>query len=315
MTADCKKIISIVVPFYNEDKCIGKFHKAISTIMDSVPDVNFEVICVNDGSKDNTLNQLILLFDLDKRFKVIDLSRNFGKEAALTSGIYAANGDAVIPIDADLQDPVDIIPILISEWEKGAEVVLARRKDRTSDSFLKRKTAEMFYSIHNYLSNLKIPNNVGDFRLIDRKVVEALKQLPERQRFMKGLFAWVGFKTVFVDYTRDIRSAGSTSFTFWKLWNFAIEGITSFSSLPIRVWSYVGFIFTFLSFLYAFFIIIRTIIYGVDVPGYASLLVVLLFFGGLQLLTIGILGEYIARIYIETKQRPLYIVRKIYSKE
>ena len=308
-----RKLVSIVVPFYNEGEGVECFYQAICPIFDQVPNVSFEVVCVDDGSRDDTLKKLVALVSRDPRFRVVELSRNFGKEAALTAGIDAARGDAVIPIDADLQDPPELIPTLIGEWQQGVEVVLARRTDRSADSFLKRQTAEMFYRIHNLLSPIKIPDNVGDFRLMNRASVEALKQLPERQRFMKGLFAWVGFKTAIVDYTRNPRVVGSTKFSGWKLWNFALEGVTSFSAAPLKVWSYVGGVGALLTFFYAAFIIVRTLIYGVDIPGYASLLVAILFFGSLQLISVGMLGEYLGRIYMETKQRPLYLIRKHYE--
>lgn len=308
-----RKLVSIVVPFYNEGEGVERFYKAICPIFDQVPNASFEVVCVDDGSCDDTLKKLIALVDRDPRFRVAELSRNFGKEAALTAGIDAARGDAVIPIDADLQDPPELIPALIGEWLQGAEVVLARRTDRSADSLLKRKTAGMFYRFHNVLSPIKIPENVGDFRLMDRVVVEALKQIPERQRFMKGLFAWVGFKTATVNYTRNSRAVGATKFSGWKLWNFALEGITSFSTAPLKVWSYVGGGAALLTFFYAAFIIVRTLIYGVDIPGYASLLVAILFFGSLQLMSVGMLGEYMGRIYMETKHRPLYLIRKYYE--
>jgi len=307
------KLVSIVAPFYNEGEGVDCFYTAISKIFDKIPGIHFEVVCVDDGSRDDTLMNLIALVDRDPRFRVIELSRNFGKEQALTAGIDAAMGDAVIPIDADLQDPPELIPTLIWEWQQGAEVVLARRSDRSSDSYLKRKTAELFYQFHNRLSQIKIPENVGDFRLMDRVVVDALKQLPERQRFMKGLFAWVGFKTATVNYTRNSRLVGTTKFSGWKLWNFALEGFTSFSTAPLKVWVYIGGIGTLLTFAYAAFIILRTLIYGVDVPGYTSLLVVILFFGSFQLISIGVLGEYIGRIYMETKQRPAYLIRKYHK--
>jgi polyisoprenyl-phosphate glycosyltransferase len=308
-----RELVSIVVPFYNEGEGVEYIHQALCAVFGQTPNVDFEVVCVDDGSHDDTLKKLIALVERDSRFRVIELSRNFGKEAALTAGIDAARGDAVIPIDADLQDPPDLIPTLISEWQKGAEVVLARRIDRRSDSFLKRKTAEIFYQIHNRISHIKIPANVGDFRLIDRLVVEALKQLPERQRFMKGLFAWIGFKTATVDYTRNPRALGTTKFSGWKLWNFALEGVTSFSAAPLKFWSYFGSVGALLTFVYAVFIILRTLIHGVDIPGYASLLVAILFFGSLQLIGIGMLGEYMGRMYMETKQRPIYLVRKQYG--
>ena len=269
---------------------------------------------MDDGSTDSTLSELIELTKKDTRFHILEFSRNFGKEAALSAGIDFANGDAVIPIDADLQDPPELIIKMVQLWKDGAEVVLAKRVDRSTDSFMKRKTASLFYKLHNKLStSMRIPENVGDFRLMDRVVVDALKQLPERQRFMKGLFAWVGFKSVTVEYSRSSRSAGETKFSGWRLWNFALEGITSFSLVPLKIWTYLGLFGAFLAFLYASFIIVRTLIFGIVLPGYASLLVVVLFFGSLQLISIGILGEYIGRIYFETKNRPLYIVRKRYG--
>jgi polyisoprenyl-phosphate glycosyltransferase len=308
-------MISIVVPFYNESAGIEKFHAAVSAVFPLAPDVDFEVVCVDDGSRDDTLEKLVAIAKRDPRFWVIMLSRNFGKEAALTAGIDGARGHAVIPLDADLQDPPELIPTLIQKWQQGAEIVLARRTDRSADSFFKRKTAELFYNFHNQLSDVQIPRNVGDFRLMDRRAVDALKMLPERQRFMKGLFAWIGFKTVVVDYKRNPRSAGNTKYSGWKLWNFALEGLTSFSTAPLKMWTYVGATSAVLTFGYATFIVFRTLIYGVDVPGYASLLVAILFFGSLQLITVGMLGEYLGRIYMETKQRPTYLVRDSYRAE
>ena len=302
-----------MVPFYNEGEGVYLFHEAIVPILEQISGIGFEIVCVDDGSRDNTLELLVGLARQDPRFRVVELSRNFGKEAALTAGIDAARGDAVIPIDADLQDPPELIPVLIDEWRKGAEMVLAHRSDRRSDTFMKRKTAELFYRIHNQLSNVKVPENVGDFRLMDRVVIDSLKQLPERQRFMKGLFTWVGFRTVTVSYARKPRITGATKLSHWKLWNFALEGITSFSTAPLRIWTYVGMVGAFIAFLYGSFIALRTIFFGVDVPGYASLLVSILLIGSLQLISIGVLGEYIGRIYLETKQRPTYIVRKVYQ--
>ncbi|WP_050477502.1 glycosyltransferase family 2 protein [Herbaspirillum rhizosphaerae] len=305
-----RKSVSIVAPFYNEGEGVVLFWNAIREILDAMPAYDFEVICVDDGSKDDTLQQLISIAAQDQRFRVVELSRNFGKEAALTAGIDAAVGDAVIPIDADLQDPPELISAMIAEWEKGAEVVLARRMDRSTDTYMKRKTAELFYRFHNRLSHIKIPENVGDFRLMDRTAVDVLKQLPERQRFMKGLFAWVGFKTTTVDYKRSAREVGTTKFSGWKLWNFALEGITSFSTAPLKLMTYIGGAGTLITLFYALYIVFRTLIHGVDVPGYASLLVAVLFVGSLQLIGIGILGEYVGRIYMETKQRPTYVVRR-----
>jgi glycosyltransferase involved in cell wall biosynthesis len=308
-----QKKVSIITPFYNEGEGIEFFYESLTEVLNNIPDLDFEVVCIDDGSQDNTLEKLIALTDKDTRFQVIELSRNFGKEAALTSGIDLASGDAVIPIDADLQDPPELIPEMIDQWRQGAEVVLARRVDRSSDSLFKRGTSGMFYRIHNHLSSIQLPENVGDFRLMDRLVIDGLKQLPERHRFMKGLFAWVGFETVTLDYVRDSRKAGDTKFSGFKLWNFALEGITSFSTIPLKLWTYIGAIGTVLTFFYASYIVVRTLIYGVDLPGYASLLVVILFFGSLQLISVGILGEYIGRIYMETKNRPVYLIKIRYG--
>ena len=304
------KLISVIAPFQNEEAGVERFYEQVSAALSSLPAHRFELICVDDGSTDATLARLLRLVERDPRVRILELSRNFGKEAALTAGIDASRGDAVISMDADLQDPPELIGRLVEAWLGGADVVLARRADRSADSFLKRTTAELFYRIHNRLSSVQIPENVGDFRLLDRVAVEALKALPERQRFMKGLFAWIGFRTATVDYTRRPRASGSTKFSGWRLWNFALEGITSFSTVPLRIWSYIGALGALATFLYALFIVLRTLTLGVDVPGYASLLVAVLFIGSLQLLSIGLLGEYIGRVYLETKQRPVYVVRR-----
>jgi len=303
--------ISIVVPFYDEEAAIAGFEAELGAALAALPDCDFEVVCVDDGSRDATLERLQAVAARDPRYVVVALSRNFGKEAALTAGIDHASGAAVVPMDADLQDPPELLARLIAEWRAGAEVVVAKRVDRSTDRYLKRTVAALFYRIHNRLSDIKLPENVGDFRLMDRTVVDALRRLPERQRFMKGLFAWVGFKTRSVEYRRPARAAGQSRFTGLRLWNFALDGITSFSTLPLRIWSYIGLIGALVSFSYGAYILLRTLVFGVDVPGYASLLAATLFVGSVQLLSIGILGEYIGRIYIESKQRPTYIVRSI----
>jgi glycosyltransferase involved in cell wall biosynthesis len=308
-----RPLVSIVTPFYNEEGSVLGFHQAMMDALANLTDFDFEFICVNDGSSDKTLDELLECVQKDSRYVVLELSRNFGKEAAMSAGIDEAKGDCVIPIDADLQDPPQLIGKMLLAWQKGAEVVLAKRIDRSTDSFAKRTSALMFYRLHNAVSSLKIPENVGDFRLMDRIVVDALKLLPERQRFMKGLFAWLGFRTVTVEYIREARAVGNSKFSGWKLWNFAIEGVTSFSLVPLKVWTYIGALGSVFAFCYASFITIRTIIFGIDVPGYASLLVVMLFFGSLQLMSLGVIGEYIGRIYFESKQRPLYLIRKSYT--
>jgi glycosyltransferase involved in cell wall biosynthesis len=309
------RLVSIVVPFFNEAEGIAPFRAALLSCLDAIPDVSWEIVCVDDGSTDSTCARLIEAAREDGRFRVIELSRNFGKEAALTAGLDAARGDAVIPIDADLQDPPELIGQMLAAWTAGAEVVLARRGDRSSDAMLKRKTAAWFYRLHNRLSKTQIPENVGDFRLMDRMVVDALKRLPERQRFMKGLFAWVGFRTVTIDYARAERRAGSSKFSGFALWNFAMEGFTSFSTAPLKIWTYLGAVGALGTFAYGLFILVRTLIFGVDVPGYASLLVAILFIGSVQLTSIGLLGEYIGRIYLETKQRPTYLIRRVYGRD
>jgi polyisoprenyl-phosphate glycosyltransferase len=309
------KHLSIIVPFFNEGAGVEAFHLALGPVLAGILNYQVEIICVDDGSTDDTLERLLTLATLDSQYKVIELSRNFGKEAALTAGLDAARGQAVVAIDADLQDPPALIHQLIHMWESGADVVLARRVDRSTDGLVKRKTAEWFYRMHNLVAQIDIPQNVGDFRLMDRRVVDALKRLPERQRFMKGLFCWVGFKTAILDYDRAPRAVGSSKFAAWKLWNFAIEGITSFSTAPLRMWTYVGITTAILTALYAAGTFVRTLLFGIEVPGYASLLITILFFGSLQLISLGLLGEYIGRIYIESKQRPLYIIRNKFGRE
>ena len=303
--------ISIIAPCYNEEETIEPFLRRIEEILTQI-DEPYEIVLINDGSKDNTLNVLLNAKQNFKNIRIINFSRNFGKEAALTAGLDKARGEAVIPIDVDLQDPPELIKELVAKWREGYDVVLAKRADRTSDSFAKRVSADLFYKLNGKISNVDIPNNVGDFRLMSKRVVEALKQLPENQRFMKGLFAWVGFKTTVIEYVREKREAGQSSFNGWKLWNFALDGITSFSTLPLRIWLYIGALVSFLSFLYGSFIILKTLIFGVDLPGYASLAVIMLFLGGIQLIGIGILGEYIGRIYSESKRRPSYIIEGEY---
>jgi glycosyltransferase involved in cell wall biosynthesis len=304
--------LSVVVPFYNEELNIDYLFKRLVTVLDRLH-MKYEIVCVNDGSKDNTLKSLIEHHRRNPVIKVISLSRNFGKEIALTAGLDYARGAAVVPIDADLQDPPELIEELIAKWREGYEVVYATRRSRQGESWLKRLTAKVFYRTIARMSCIPIPRNTGDFRLLDRRVVEALKQMPERTRFMKGLFAWVGFKQTSVLYDRLQRYQGNTKWNYWRLWNLAVDGITSFSSMPLKVWSYVGLALSFPSFLYATFLIIRTLLFGVVVPGYASLMVVVLFLGGIQFLTLGIIGEYLGRVYEEVKRRPLYLVREYYG--
>ncbi len=312
-THNTRNLISLVVPFYNEGAAVGHFFAQIVPVLEAIEGICFEIVCVNDGSKDTTLEQLIAFSAKDARVRVVDLTRNFGKEAALTAGLDEALGDAVIPIDADLQGPPSRIPVMIDHGRAGADVVAAKRANRACDSFAKRTAAALYYRVHNALSDLKLPENVGDFRLMDRQVVNALKRLPERRRFMKGLFAWVGYRTVIVEYQREARSAGHSKFSGWRLWNFALEGITSFSTVPLRCWTYIGLVIAALAFGYGGFMIGRTLLFGNPVPGYASLLCVLLFMGGIELIGIGVVGEYVGRIYYESKERPVYLVRRRYQ--
>lgn len=305
-------LVSIVVPMYNESPNVEPFYERVSKVMQALGE-SYEIVCVNDGSKDDTINRLITLAEKDPRVKVIDLSRNFGKEIALTAGLDFASGDAVIPIDADLQDPPELIPELIARWREGYDVVYATRLERKGESWLKRLTSRLFYRVIKRMTLISIPEDTGDFRLMSRPVVEALGELRERNRFMKGLFSWVGFRQTSLPYNRNPRNAGKTKWNYWKLWNFALEGITSFSYIPLQFATYFGLTVAFLSFLYALFIIIRTLIFGRDVAGYPSLITVILFLGGVQLFAIGIVGEYIGRIYNEVKQRPLYLVKAKYG--
>jgi len=305
-------LISLVVPMYNEQEVLPAFFERVRGVMNGLGK-DYEIICVNDGSSDATLVDLVKARQEWPQVKVISLSRNFGKELALTAGLEHASGDVVIPIDADLQDPPEIIPDMLREWENGFEVVLAVRKDRSVDSFAKRNSARWFYSVMERMGEIPIPPNAGDFRLMDRKVVDSLARIKERARFMKGLFAWVGYKTTVIEFVREKRVAGESAWKYWKLWNFALEGIVSFSSLPLKVWSYVGVFTSLISLIYMFIIIGRTLLFGIDVPGYASLLVVILFFSGLNLICLGVIGEYLGRIFIEVKQRPLYLISETHG--
>lgn len=303
--------LSVVVPFFNEERTIVAFFARLLPVLRGLG-VRYEIVAVNDGSSDRTLEALLAQRAREPALVLIDLSRNFGKEAALTAGLDHAAGAAVVVIDADLQDPPELLPQLVAQWRAGSEVVLARRVDRSADPVAKRASAGLFYRLFNRLAETPIPANVGDMRLLDQAVVQALRRLPERQRFMKGLFAWVGFRTVAVDFVREPRAAGASKFSFWPLWNLALQGITSFSTLPLRIWTWIGLLVALLSFVYASFLVVRTLVHGIDVPGYASIMVIVLFLGGLQLMGIGLLGEYLGRTYLEAKQRPLYVVRAVH---
>lgn len=313
ITSDSSVELSLIVPVFNEEETVELFVKRVSDTFANEAQISLNIVFVNDGSTDATLEKLLGIHARDSRISIIDLSRNFGKEAALSAGLQAATGQLMVPIDVDLQDPPEIILQMIAKWREGFEVVLAHRVKRSADSRSKRFFANWFYNVHNKIAEPVIPKNVGDFRLMDRCVVDALNTLPESRRFMKGLFAWVGFRTTFVDYERPERAAGETKFNAWKLWNFALEGFTSFSTVPLRIWTYLGLIVSASSFLFAIYIAVRVILYGVEEPGYASVMVAVIFLGGLQLIGIGVLGEYLGRTYIESKSRPPYLVRRVYD--
>lgn len=297
--------ISLVVPVFNEEDALPIFYR---TVRRELANYEVEIVFINDGSKDATESIINALAISDSQVKSLSFTRNFGKEPALFAGLEHATGDAIIPIDVDLQDPIDVIPKLIACWQEGAEVVLAKRTDRRTDGHMKRKTAAWFYRLHNKISSPKIEENVGDFRLMSRETVENIKLMPERNLFMKGILSWVGGRVEVVEYTRAKRVAGDSKFNGWKLWNLALEGITSFSTFPLRIWTYIGLIVAGFAFLYGTYMILDTLIFGNPVHGYPSIIVSVLFLGGIQLIGIGVLGEYIGRIYIETKGRPRYII-------
>jgi glycosyltransferase involved in cell wall biosynthesis len=303
-------LLSAVIPFLNEEECIPALIAELEESLGKLG-IPFELVLVDDGSQDRSL--VVAKAELNKRPQidatVISLSRNFGKEAALTAGLEAASGDVIVPLDADLQDPPGIINEMVERWREGYDVVYAVRRQRAGESVAKRFTAYGFYRLMSRLSKTEIPADTGDFRLMDRCVVDALLKLPERSRFMKGLFAWVGFRQTAIYYDRDPRKLGQTNWNYWKLWNFAIDGVTSFSRVPLQVWSYAGLAIALLALGYGSWMVLRTLLFGIDLPGYASLMTAVLFLGGIQLIGMGVLGEYLGRIFEEVKARPLYLVR------
>ena len=306
--------LSLVVPVHNETGCIDVFlARSVPVLKGLGKNFAYEIVFVDDGSTDATLAELLAARKANPRIRIVALSRNFGKDTALAAGLAHATGQAVIPIDVDLQDPPEVIPELVAKWREGFDVVNARRADRSSDTWMKRTTARGFYRIFNQMADRPILEDVGDFRLLSRRVVDVVNQFPERARFMKGLFSWVGFSHATVDYQRDQRAAGETKWRYWKLWNFAVDGITSFTTVPLRVWSYFGAAIALLAFVAAAFLIVRTLIFGIDTPGYASLMVVVLGLGGVNLLSLGVIGEYLGRTYTEVKGRPLYIIDRTYG--
>ena len=306
-----QKLISIIVPAYNEEEVLELFHDRISEVLETLSTYAWEIIFINDGSTDATQAKIDALQKRDPRIASIVLSRNFGKEIAMTAGLDHAKGDAVVIIDADLQDPPELMADFIREWNNGFDVVYGRRTHRDGESWAKKATAHYFYQVIGKLSKVQIPANTGDFRLMSRRAVDALLQLREHHRFMKGLFAWVGYPATAVDYRRPPRAAGTTKFNYWKLWNFALEGITSFTILPLKLATYLGIFIALFSVLAGIWIILKTLMWGEGVAGYPSLIVTILFFGGVQLFFIGVIGEYLGRIYNETKARPLYVVQNV----
>jgi glycosyltransferase involved in cell wall biosynthesis len=300
-------MLSVVAPVYNEESVLPEFHRRTIAVLEAIGETA-EIVYVNDGSRDGTLALLHALAEDDPRVSLLNLSRNFGKEIALSAGLDYSRGEAVVVIDADLQDPPELIPTLIERWREGYDVVYATRVARDGETFAKKLTAKYFYRVIRALSPVEIPTDTGDFRLLSRRAVDALGRLRERHRFMKGLFAWIGYPQASVPYQRDPRFAGETKWSYWKLWNLAIEGITSFTTGPLKVASYVGLITATIAFLYAIWIIYKTLAWGEPVTGYPSLMVVILFLGGVQLTTLGIIGEYLGRMFNETKRRPLYLV-------
>ncbi len=302
------QLLSVVVPAYNEQEVLPEFHRRTAAVLDALP-MQAEIIYINDGSKDGTLQVLQRLKADDARIGIVDLSRNFGKETALTAGLDVARGDAVVVIDADLQDPPELIPDLLRKWREGFDVVYAQRESRDGESVAKKATAYAFYRLIQRMSRVEIPADTGDFRLLSRRALDALKQLREQHRFMKGLFAWIGFPQVAVGYSRDPRFAGTTKFNYWRLWNFALEGITSFTIAPLKFATYVGAAIAAAAFAYAAWFVAKTLIFGDPVTGFPTLIVVTLFLGGVQITFLGIIGEYLGRMFDETKRRPLYFLK------
>lgn len=302
-------LLSLVIPMYNEEGGLLELHRRLDQVLKDLP-AEIEILFVNDGSTDNTVQDLRTLRDRDQRICILDLSRNFGKEIAMTAGMDYAQGDAVVIMDADLQDPPELIPELFAEWRNGFDVVYAKRVERQGESWLKRTTAYLFYRFMQRFTNVSIPADTGDFRLLSRRAVESLKELREQHRFMKGLFAWIGYPQKEVPFHRDPRFTGYSKWNYPRLWNFAIEGITSFTIAPLKISTYLGLLTAVSALVYAVVVIVKTLIFGDPVKGYPSLMVVILFLGGIQLFSLGIIGEYLGRMFNETKNRPLYILKE-----
>lgn len=302
------ELLSLVVPVFNELEVLDSFHARLQDVLAELA-MPVEILYVDDGSDDGSGGWLEDLQQRDERVAVIALSRNFGKEVALSAGLDHAGGDAVVMLDADLQDPPELIPVFVQHWRAGYDIVYGQRTSREGESRAKVVSADCFYRILNFLSEVEIPRDAGDFRLLSRRAVAALRAMPERHRYLKGLYAWVGFPQRAVPYARPARHAGHGKWSYWRLWNFALEGITSFSTAPLKFATYLGLFTSLLAFLYGLYFLLRTLLLGNPVPGYPSLLIVVLFLGGVQLICLGIIGEYLARSYGESKQRPLYFVK------
>jgi len=303
-----KKFVTILVPAYNEQEVLPMLYERLVALMNQTPQYDFEVLLVNDGSKDNSFAIMQELRKKDTRFCYLNLSRNFGKETAMIAGLDYARGDAVIIIDADLQDPPELIPEMLKHWEEGYDDVYAKRKSRKGESWLKKFTSKMYYITLQKFTKIEIQKDTGDFRLLDRRCVEALKSIRESQRYTKGLFSWIGYKKKEILYDRDPRAAGKTKWNYGKLINLSLDGITSFTTTPLRWAAFIGILVSLIGFIYMLIIIFKTLFYGVDAPGYASTMVVILFLGGLQLIFLGVIGEYLGRAFSESKQRPLYFI-------
>lgn len=304
-----QSLISIISPVFNEVEVLPAFYAELHKTLVGIINFSYEIIFVDDGSTDGSLNTLKELQKKDPCIKILELSRNFGKETALTAGLDFSSGTVVIPIDCDLQDPPDLIPEMIKKWQSGFDVVYAKRLKREGESWVKKLTSLVFYRLISRITEVDIPQDTGDFRLMSRPAVDALKQIRESQRFMKGLFSWIGFKQTAVSFVRNSRVSGKSKWNYWKLWNFALEGITSFSHLPLQIAMYLGIFVASASIFYGLFLVILTLTSGNPVPGYPSLMVVVLFLGGIQLFSVGIIGEYVGRIYNESKRRPLYFIK------
>lgn len=302
-------VLSVVVPMFNESGNVDGLFARLTQVLGGL-DVNYEIVCVDDGSRDDTVARVVDHHRRDPRIKMVELSRNFGKELALTAGLQHSRGQAVVMIDADLQHPPEMIGEMLDKWRDGYEMVIAVRRGREQESAFKRGAATAFYELFGRVSEVQLPRGAGDFRLLDRKVVDVLNAMPEHTRFMKGLYAWVGFRQISLPYDVAPRAAGETKFNAFRLWRLAIDGITSFTSVPLKVWTFVGMLVAAFALLYGLLFIVKTLILGIDVPGYPSLIVAITFFSGVQLISLGVIGEYLGRVFAEVKQRPLYVVRQ-----